>query len=366
MKIQDIKITNFRNYEKLNLEFSPKLNIIFGKNGSGKTNLVEAIYLLSLTKSFRVNNDKLLIQKDKSNTSVEGNVISNVKTVYKIDIDNDGKKVFIDNTKVDRLSDYISKINIVLFNPDDVNIITSAPSLRRRLLNIEISQLEKEYLLLLNDYEKVLKNRNIYLKQIYLNGNSSKEYLDILTSKLIDIGLKINEYRRNYVEDINKYIGEIYKNIFNFGDLKVKYLSSYNNKNKEKLLVDYRRYYSKEMTFGKTLFGVHHDDLEFLLDGNKLKEWGSVGQLKNSIISFKLAEVVIIKERKKDYPILILDDLFSELDEEKINNIFKLLNNYVQTFITTTEIDKLKLDNYSEYKLFNVNEGKIEEIDYGK
>lgn len=366
MKIQNIKISNFRNYDNMNLSFSPKLNIIYGQNGSGKTNLVEAIYLLALTKSFRVNNDSYLIKKGSENASVEGKLLTNIVTNYKISLNNNGKKVEIDNNKLDRISDYISRINIVLFNPDDLNIIGGPPSIRRRLLNIEISQIEKEYLFLLNDYEKVLKNRNSYLKELYLNGNGSKEYLDILTNKLIEIGLKINKYRGDYLKEINEYISKIYQNIFETGNLIIKYVSNFNNKSQEQLFKDYTKNYSKEMAFGKTLTGIHHDDIEFLLDGNKLREWGSVGQQKNSIISFKLSEVIIIEKRTKEYPILILDDLFSELDEQKIKNIFKMLNDYVQTFITTTEIKKIHLKNYSDYKLFKVKNGLIEEEEYGK
>lgn len=362
MKLKEITINNFRNYDKLNLKFASGLNIIYGKNGVGKTNLVEAIYLLSLTKSFRINNDKILINYGKVQASVEGDIEKNNDTsTYKVILSNEGKKVEINHNKVDKISDYVSKINVILFNPMDINIITSSPSERRNLLNIEISQIYKEYLIILSNYNKILKQRNFYLRQLYINGNSSVEYLEILTTKLIEYGLRINQYRQSFVDKINKYISKIYQDIFVVGDLKVKYVSSYNKKNAQEILAVYKKYYSKEMACGKTLLGVHHDDLVFTLDNHPLKECGSEGQRKNAILSFKLAELVVIKEIKENYPILILDDLFSELDKEKINNILSLLNNEVQTFITTTEINRINKKILKSSKLFHCLDGKMEE-----
>jgi len=361
MEIGYLKLLNFRNYSSIELNFSNSFNIIYGNNGMGKTNLVEAIYVLALTKSFRTIQDKNLIMKDKNVTKIEGIVKSKAKNNYKVIINEDGKKVKIDNNKIDKISEYISKINVVLFNPDDLRIIKDTPSIRRKMLNIEISQLNKTYLKYLNNYNKILKQRNAYLKQVFINANSSTEYLDVLTNKLIDYGLEIEKGRRQYIELVNNYISDIYLKIANKGELEVKYISDYKNKTKEDILKEYRKLYSKEMAFGKTLIGIHHDDLDFILDGNKLKEWGSEGQLKNTIISFKLSEIKIIKEIKEDYPILILDDLFSELDQEKITNILNLIEGKMQTFITTTDTTKISEKILKNAKLFKVIEGNIEE-----
>lgn len=362
MKIDNLKITNFRNYDKMSLNFSHNLNIIYGLNGSGKTNLIEAIYLLSLTKSFRITNDKVLLKKGTEKAIVEGEFKKrNDTSNYKVTIDNLGKKVEINNNKIDRISDYVSRINIILFHPSNTNIVTDSPGERRKLLNIEISQLYKEYLVFLSNYNRILKQRNFYLRQLYINGNASKDYLDILTKKLVEYGVSINKYRREFCENINTYIGEIYKKIFGVGELKIRYVSTYNNKTEQELIKIYNKYYKKDLEVGKTTIGVHHDDLIFNLDGSNLKEWGSEGQRKNSIISFKLAEINVIKELKKYYPILILDDLFSELDREKINNILSILNEEVQTFITTTEIDIVQDKIIEKSKIFHINDGKIEE-----
>ena len=362
MKIKTLTLSNFRNYDTLKINFSEKLNLIYGNNGSGKTNLVEAIYSLALTKSFRANNDKYLIKKNENSAKIIGDILKNeYLSTFIVTLSEDGKKVEIDNNVVDRISNYISKLTIVLFYPGDTELINDSPSERRKMVNIEISQLYKEYLLILNNYNKILKQRNAYLKQLYVNGNASTEYLDILTRKLIEYGVQIYNYRKNYIEKINLYIVDIYKNIFGDGILNIKYNSDY-KKNENDILKAYRNIYSREMAFGKTLLGVHHDDFEFILDDNKLKDWGSQGQKKNAIISFKLAEINLIYEVKQDYPILILDDLFSELDKNKITNILKLLDNKVQTFITTTDLKNVDKKIMKKCSVFEVKQGCIKEV----
>ena len=361
MKISKLKLLNFRNYEFLNVKFFDGLNIIYGANGSGKSNLVEAIYLLALTKSFRVSNDKNLIKKDQESTTVEGTITKNNDYAnFKVMIASDGKKVEIDNNKINKISEYVTKIQIIIFYPRDTELINSSPSERRRVLNIEISQIFKEYLILLSNYNKILKQRNAYLKQLYLYGNASREYLDILTKKLVEYGKKIHKYRSEFINNINEIITDVYKSIFGTGNLKIKYKSTYNRTEKE-LLDVYRKYYSKEMAIGKTLIGIHHDDFEFILDDNKLKEWGSQGQMKNAILSFKIAEIKIINAILKENPILILDDLFSELDEEKINNILNILNNEVQTFITTTTLKSIPKKLIGQSAIYHVVNGQVKE-----
>lgn len=361
MKISSLKLVNFRNYEKINLDFQDNLNIIYGNNGAGKTNLVEAIYALSITKSFRTNDDKKMIKKGELSTNIEGVVISNTENNYQVILNKEGKKVKIDNNIISKISEYIANIKIVLLQPDEQTIFNDSPSVRRKLLNIEISQLEKDYIIYLNNYNKILKQRNFYLREIYINGNASKDYLNILTKKMIEYGLKIYEFRDNFINQINEFIGECYKNIFEIGELKVKYQSDYKKKTKEEIFDNYQKNYNKEINLGKTAFGIHHDDIIFQLDKQNIAEWGSNGQQKNAIFAFKLAEIMVIYNKTGEYPILILDDLFSALDNEKIKNIVKLLNNDIQTFITTTELDRIDNDLLKNAKLFNVKDSMIME-----
>lgn len=363
MQLQNLKLLNFRNYNKLSISFDDHLNIIYGKNGSGKTNLVEAIYVLALTRSFKQINDKTLIKTGTNLTRIEGELKNNYKNTYKVIITSDGKKVKIDNNKITRISDYVTKINIVLFNPNDLKMIKDTPSIRRKYLNISISQLHFQYLKMLNDYNKLLKIRNAYLKQMLLNENSLHTYLKVITEKLIDLGKQIYEMRQDYIKNINEFIGKIYKDIAGSGNLKVNYVSDFSDKTKEELVALYNKNFKRDLALGKTNIGIHHDDFSFLLDELDLKDYGSEGQQKNVVISWKFSEILILKKRKNVTPILILDDLLSELDIEKIKNIILFIEKDVQTFITTTEIEKLSLLlKDKSYKKYYVSNGTLEEV----
>ena len=361
MKIDSLSLMNFRNYETLNISFG-NLNIIYGLNGSGKTNIIEAIYTLALTKSFRINNDKVMIKKGKIKAKIKGNVLKNGdENTFGVEISNDGKVVTINGEKQDKVSDYVSKINVILFNPSDTRLIDEAPMIRRKMLNIEISQIYKEYLVILTNYQRILKQRNFYLRGMYVNGSYTNTYLDILTKKLIEYGSIICKYREKFVDNINKYIASNYEKIFGSGTLKIRYVSTFKNKSEDDLIKRYKDNYQKELSVGKTLEGIHHDDIVFVLDNNNLKEWGSEGQRKNAIISFKLAEINVINEIKGYYPILILDDLFSELDKEKVTNLLGMLDRNVQTFMTTTDLKNISKKVIKDAKKFKVNDGILEE-----
>ena len=361
MEISSLKLLNFRNYETLELKFSNKVNLIYGKNGMGKTNIIEAIYMLGLTKTFRSNNDDIVIKKGKNIAKIEGMIKDTIFNNYKIIISNAGKRIKIDNNKIAKVSDYITKVNIILFNPDDLKLIKDTPSIRRKMLNIEISGINGEYLLLLNAYNKVLKQRNAYLKALSKKKDYETSFLNILTEQLIELGLKIMWIREDFINNINSYISDIYYEITHKGTLKVSYKSEFIGKSKEALLKMFEKNISREIFLGKTIFGIQHDDIEFLVDQEIVKEFSSVGEQKNSIISFKLAEIKNIEEKLHKKPILILDDLFSELDEEKINNILMLIDTDLQTFITTTEISKVDTKLLANAKIFHVINGKVEE-----
>ncbi len=361
MQISSLKLLNFRNYESLELKFSPKVNLIYGKNGMGKTNIVEAIYMLGLTKTFRSNNDDIVIKKGKNIAKIEGTIKDKILNNYKIIISNAGKRIKIDNNKIGKVSDYITKVNIILFNPDDLKMIKDTPSIRRKMLNIEISGINSDYLVLLTTYNKVLKQRNAYLKALSKKNNYDLSFLNILTEQLVDIGLKIMLIREEFINNINSYISDIYYEITHKGTLKVVYKSEFMGKQKETILKMFAKNISREIFLGKTIFGIQHDDLEFKIDKEIVKEFSSVGEQKNSIISFKLAEIKNIEAKLEKKPILILDDLFSELDEEKINNILNIIDKDLQTFITTTEITKVDKKILESAKIFHVIDGIVEE-----
>jgi len=355
MKIHHLKLLNFRNYEKYEISFSPNYNIIYGKNGSGKTNLIESIYVLALTKSFRGSVDKVLIMNNKDVCRVEGIVSDNkYKNNYKIIIKDGEKRVKVNDTKIDKLSDYISKISVVLFNPDDLRFIKDSPSVRRQAINLEISEINNVYLKNLSMYNKVLKQRNSYLKMMSTNSNTSRDYLDILTNKLIDLGEKVYLSRKKYIDLLNENIGNIYAKICGISDLKLEYVSDFKDFDRDNIAKKYKDNTERDIMFGKTSIGIHHDDIRFKFKNMSLKDYGSEGQQKNAIIAYKLAELEIFNQIRGNYPILILDDLFSELDRFKINNILNLINDDIQTFITTTEIDKINDEIINKSKVFEV------------
>lgn len=361
MKIQHLKLLNFRNYKKLELDFSDNYNIFYGYNGSGKTNIVEAIYVLAITKSFRGTVDNVLVMNNEDNLKVEGIVVNNYSDNYSLVMGRNGKNVKVNNTKINKLSDYISNISVVLFCPDNLRFIKDSPTIRRNSINIEISQLNNSYLKCLNLYNKVLKQRNNYLKTMNINGNSSKDYLDVLTDKLIDNGLKLYEFRKKYINYLNENISKYYLKICGEGDLTLEYVSDFKLEDKSKIISKYKESLNRDIILGKTSIGIHHDDVKFRLNKKNIKDYGSEGQQKNAIIAYKLSLIDLYKSIKGHYPILILDDLFSELDKQKINNILNLISSDIQTFITTTEIDKINLNVIKKSKIFHVLDGEVRE-----
>ena len=360
MKFKNLVLLNFRNYDSLKIDFDDKLNLIYGNNGEGKTNIVEALFLLSYTKSFRTNNDKYMIKFDKETLKVEALVDNgNYTNNYMITINNESKNAFINNKIYKRLSDYISKINIVLFSRNDLNLIKESPNIRRKNINIDISGFNNQYLKRITIYNKLIKQRNSYLKSLYLNGNLSKDYLNILTNNLIDEGIYIYNIRKQYIDNINTYLNDYYQKITNENaNLVIKYNSEF-SESKTKLVTKFNQNYSKELMFNKTLFGIHHDDLIFYLNGKNIKDFGSEGQQKNAIIAYKLSLIEYLKSINIS-PIFILDDMFSELDNNKINNILNILMNDLQIFITTTEIDNINENIKNNAKKIRISNGTIE------
>ena len=363
MEITSLKLINFRNFDKLDLNFSSFKNIIIGNNGVGKTNIVESIFVLALTKSFRTNDDFVLLKENNNLFKIEGNVKSNFINNYKI-VYQDGIKVIkINNNKINKFSDYISNINVVLFSINDLRLIKDTPSIRRKLINLEISQFDNNYIKYLNYYNKILKQRNTYLKKMY-KYNVNYDYISIIDQQLIDYGLKILNIRQNFINKINYYISNIYKELGGTNTLSILYKSDYLDLKREEIINIYKDMLNKDINIGATQFGIHKDDFVFLIEKQELKSFASEGQQKNSIISFKLAELEVFKEKNNDYPILILDDLFSELDINKIENILNYIKSDIQTFITTTDLKKIKKKYLKKVKIFELNNGEVKESLY--
>lgn len=371
MILKKLELRNFRNYDHLFLELNKKINILVGDNAQGKTNVLESIYLLAITKSHRTFIDKNLI-KDKCNiTKVKGLVKfnnNNYDDELEIMINQKGKKVSINNKKIKKLSDYISKLNVIIFSPDDLEIIKGSPVDRRKFLNIEIGQLYNQYLILLNEYNKILKNRNEYLRIIDID-NYDEAYFNILTEQLVNKAIKIYKYRKEFINELNDHIKKIYKGIFLSGRLWLKYETSIpldeddENILKDKLMLKFKNNFKRELFLTQTIIGPHRDDFSFYIDDINIKNFASQGQQRTAVLCLKLGEISLFKKIKKDKPILLLDDVFSELDGSKKNNIIKYIDKNMQIIITTTDLSNIKPKLLSKATLFKVENGAISKIE---
>jgi len=363
MEITSLKLLKFRNFDKLELDFSSNKNIIIGNNGEGKTNIVEAIFILGLTKSFRTTDEEVIIKDNGNLYKIEGNVKSNFINNYKIVYQDGNKVVKINNNKINKLSDYISNINIILFSINDLKLIKDTPSTRRKLINLEISQLNNKYITYLNYYNKILKQRNTYLKKMY-DRNINYDYLSIIDNQLIEYGIKIYEIRKEFINSINEILPNIYEKLGGNSGLNIYYKSDYDNLSFDFIVENYKKSINKDINLGSTQFGIHRDDFIFSINDMDIKNYASEGQQKNSVIAFKLSELELFYNIKKEYPILILDDLFSELDLKKIEKILNYISLDVQTFITTTDLKKIKKKYLKNSKVFEINKGEIRECLY--
>ena len=360
MYLKRVELKNFRNYSSLKISFNKGINIIYGNNAQGKTNLLESIYVLALTNTFRNVSDTDLIMKNRNFFNIKG-ILKNSKldTTLSISYDNIKKRMLLDDSEITKVSSYISSMNTILFTPDDLDIIKGPPLVRRKFLNTELSQLYSNYYILLNEYEKILKMRNDYIK----SGNIDINYYDIITSFLIEKDILIFKIRKKFIERINNYADEIFKNITGLSGFKIVYkpnldYSEYDY-DKNKILEVFKDKYESEYKFLSTFYGIHKDDFEFYLGDSNLKLYGSQGQMRISVLTLKLSEIEIFKKWKNSTPILLLDDVFSEIDEIKNNNLLNYLSRDLQVIITAVSLNSFNKEILSKAKVFRIESGKI-------
>lgn len=352
MYINKIKLINFRNYENQEIILNKNLNIIYGDNAQGKTNILESIFISALGKSFRTNKDNELININKENAKIEIEY-EKIDRKGKINLDISNKKIFyLNDIKLKKISELLGNIYVVLFNPDDINILKDGPSKRRKFLNIIISQLRPNYVHLLNTYIKVLEQRNIYLKQIKYE-NKKEELLDIWDEKLAELGEKIYIYRKEILEKFSNKINIVHSKITNDNEiLKIEYESSC--KNKKDYLEKLKNSRKIDIKNCCTKYGIHKDDFSIYINDLPVNIYGSQGQQRTIIISLKLSELEIIYDEIGEYPIFLLDDFMSELDKKRINNFLENINEN-QIIITCTE--KLNINKNTNF--YKVENGKI-------
>lgn len=353
MLITDLELQNFRNYEKQKIEFNPNINVFYGDNAQGKTNIIEAIFISAFGKSFRTSKEKEIIKYNENflninlkykNKDRDGNI--------KIQIA-DKKNILVNGLKIKKLSELLGNINIVLFTPDDINILKNGPAQRRRFLDMMIGQIRPNYVYNLNMYLKVLEQRNNYLKQLR-NENINLELLDIWDEKLAQYSNKICLYRLEFINKIKEKINYIHKNITeDKEEIKIEYITD--SIEKEELLKQIKDRRKVDIIKGYTTKGIHRDDFNIYINGNLVNIYGSQGQHRTAVLSLKMCELEIIKEEIGESPILLLDDFMSELDAKRRKNF---LNNIEDTQVIITCTDEIKEEKINQ-NIFYVNSGKV-------
>lgn len=353
MWIKKVKINNFRNYNKEEIVLEKNINIFYGENAQGKTNIIESIFLCSMGKSFRAKKDKEMINLNELNASVEVEFQKSDRDgKIKIELNNK-KNVYINGIKIKKLSELLGNINTVIFTPDDINILKGGPQNRRRFLDIMISQLRPNYMYNLNLYLKTLEQRNNYLRQIR-EEKKEENLLEIWDEKLAEYAINIYQYRKEFIDKIKNKIDKIHNEITdNKEEFEIKYITECSNKEDFLKLLKSRR--KLDIIKGFTTKGIHRDDFMIYINKKQLDIYGSQGQHRTAILSLKLSELNIVYDEIGEYPILLLDDFMSELDQKRRNHFLEKIKN-TQVIITCTE--KINIEN-KNILIYNVKSGQV-------
>ena len=356
MFIEKIELNNFRNYETLLLEFSQGTNILYGDNAQGKTNILESVYVCGTTKSHKGSKDREIINFNKDESHIRMFVNKN-KNIYQIDMHlkkNKSKGIAINGVPIKKASELFGIVNFVFFSPEDLSIIKNGPSERRRFLDLELCQLNKIYLTQLSDYNRILNQRNKLLK-----SNFSSELFDTIEvwdKQLINYGLVLINERTKFVEELNEIIPQIHSSLT--GDtekIEIIYEPNVVAIDFEEQLIKNR---DRDIKMRMSRIGPHRDDFCILVNGIDIRRYGSQGQQRTAALSLKLSEIYLVKKIIKDTPILLLDDVLSELDSNRQNYLLKNIND-IQTLITCTGLDEFVNNCFKINKVFKVIDGNV-------
>jgi DNA replication and repair protein RecF len=368
MHITELTLTNYRNYEKLHLTFDHKINVIIGENAQGKTNLMEAIYVLALTKSHRTSKDKELIKWDENYAKIEGSIYKrNRQFPIEIVFSNKGKKAKLNRIEQRRLSDYIGALNVVMFAPEDLYLVKGSPQERRRFIDMELGQIQPVYVYHLSQFQKVLKQRNALLREYQRNQNSDRTMLRILTAQLIEHAAPIIQRRHQFLNLLRTWAKPIHHGISHqLEELDIVYQGTIDITDEmevseieevyQKRFLDVE---TKEIERGTSLIGPHRDDLIFYVNGKEVQTYGSQGQQRTTALSLKLAEIELIHSEVGEYPILLLDDVLSELDDQRQSHLLNTIQGKVQTFVSTTSVNGIEHETLKKAELFHVHKGTV-------
>ena len=359
MIIKSIELSNFRNYESLDLDFDYGTNILYGNNAQGKTNILEAVSVSGTTRSHKGSKDKEMIRFGEEEAHIK-TVVNKKDMDYQIDVHmkkNKTKGIAVNKVPLKKASELFGILNIVFFSPEDLNIIKNGPSERRRFLDSELCQLDKIYLSDLAKYNKILNQRNKLLKDMVFRPDL-KETLPIWDAQLIDYGKRIIKRRKSFVDELNEIVFNIHKQIS--GEKEELVLKYEPNIDDAFFHDELNRAKERDMRFCQTSVGPHRDDIQFSVFDVDIRKYGSQGQQRTSALSLKLAEIELVKRNINETPILLLDDVLSELDSSRQNYLLNSIHD-IQTIITCTGLDEFIKNRFKIDKIFNVVEGVVTE-----
>lgn len=363
MIIKSLELKNYRNYKDLLIEFSEGTNILYGNNAQGKTNILEAIYVCATTKSHRGSKDREIINFNMDDAHICMKV-ERRNVLHKIDMHlkrSKTKGAAIDGLVVRKSSELFGVVNVVFFSPEDLGIIKNGPSERRRFIDLELCQLNKIYMHNLASYNKVVNQRNNLLRQLMFNP-ALKETLDVWDDQLVSYGSKVIAARREFIRELGDLIGPIHEKLSGQKEqLRLVYEPSVEAEAFEKVLLSKRENDIRLKTSGT---GPHRDDINFIVNGIDIRKFGSQGQQRTAALSLKLAEIELVKRKINDTPVLLLDDVLSELDSFRQNYLLESIKD-IQTVITCTGLDEFVNNRFSINKVFKVVEGTLEAVNGG-
>ena len=368
MRLNKLYLKNYRNYEELNIEFSKNLVIFLGENAQGKTNLLESIYVLAMTRSHRTSSEQELIGWTDDQAMIQGEITKGSSTLpLEILLSKKGRKTKINHIEQKKLSTYVGQMNVILFAPEDLSLVKGSPQTRRKFLDMELGQINPIYLYDLVQYQAILKQRNQYLKQLNEKKQTDLLYLDILYEQLAAFGSKVLKARAQFVKRLEFWANSLHQQITHQKEqLEIEYLTAVDSLEthtqeqiQEQFLALLNQNKKKDLFRGTTTVGPHRDDLSFFINQKNVQTYGSQGQQRTTALSVKLAEIDLIKEETGEYPILLLDDVMSELDDNRQLHLLETIEGKVQTFLTTTTLDHVKNKMTVEPEIFYVQQGKL-------
>ena len=357
MIIKSIDLADYRNYGSMKLEFDSGTNILYGDNAQGKTNILEAIFVAATTKSHKGSKDREIIQFDKNEAHIRTYLEKDgVETRVDMHLRKSGSKgIAVDGQKLKKAADLLGLCNVVFFSPEDLGIIKNGPSERRRFVDMELCQLDSFYLYNLNHYNKIINQRNKLLKDMYMNPDL-KETLGIWDMQLVSFGSKIIERRKLFVEQLNELISGIHRTLSGGREeVKIIYEPDTEIGEFEKKL---KHNQDRDIKSKMTSVGPHRDDFSFVIGDVDIRKYGSQGQQRTAALSLKLSEIELVKKIAKDTPVLLLDDVLSELDSNRQNYLLNSIGE-IQTIITCTGLEEFVNNRFEINKVFKVSDGTV-------